>query len=334
MTAMNFDRWEWASLTSEEPVDSQRRIIDAHHHLWDRGESKFLVDDLLAYTQAGHKVTDTVFMECRAFYRETGPEVLRPVGETEFIAGQARVSERRGTRVAAAIVSYADMTLGDAVEEVLNAHEVAGEGRFRGIRHQTTWDADARVRLGPIDNPTLMEEKGFRRGVARLGEAGYTFDAWLYHPQLPQLTGMARANEGTTIVLDHLGGPLGIGPYTDRDEVRSHWRAGMRDLATCPNLVVKLGGIGMDFTFGTGWSSRGRPPGSDEVVAYWGDDIRFVIDTFGPSRCLFESNYPVDRSSIGYTVLWNSFQKIAGGYSDSEREALFSGTAARVYRIS
>jgi predicted TIM-barrel fold metal-dependent hydrolase len=179
-----------------------------------------------------------------------------------------------------------------------------------------------------------MAEPEFRRGVARLGELGYSFDAWLYHPQLPDLTDLARCAERTTIVLNHLGAPLNVGPYRDRDRVRADWQSGLRELATCPNVVVKLGGIGMDFFFATGWSSRSRPPGSDEIVEWWGDDIRWCIDTFGPSRCMFESNYPVDRESFSYTVIWNAFQKIAVDYSDGEQDQLFSDTAIRAYRIS
>jgi L-fuconolactonase len=327
------DRQEWPGLTKETPLDSKRRIVDSHHHLWDRGPtSKYLVEDLLVDTRSGHNVTDTVFVECRTSFRQTGPRPLKPVGETEFVAKQSHASEGRGTRISG-IVSFADLRLGDAVEEVLNAHEVAGAGRFRGIRHSTTWDADPNIRMGAKDDPELMVGDEFRRGVSRLGHSGYSFDAWVYHPQLDQLADLARASEGTTIVVDHLGGPLGIGRYTNRDDVRSHWRAGMATIATCPNVVVKLGGIGMDYKFGTGWSARDRPPGSDEVVRWWGDDIRWCVDTFGPNRCMFESNYPVDRQSMSYTVLWNAFQKVAASYTDDEQNALFSGTAVRVYRI-
>jgi predicted TIM-barrel fold metal-dependent hydrolase len=318
----------------EAPLDSKRRIIDAHHHLWDHGAtSKYLVDDLLGDTRSGHNVTNTVFVECRSSFRRTGPRPLKPVGETEFVARQSLASEGRGTTISA-IVAFADLRLGDAVEEVLNAHEAAGQGRFRGIRHSTTWDADPNIRLGAKDDPDLMAKDEFRRGVVCVGKNGYSFDAWVYHPQLLQLVDLAQASEGTTIVVDHLGGPLGVGRYTNRNEVRSDWRAGMATLAACSNTVLKLGGIGMDYKFGTGWSARGRPPDSDEVVRWWGDDIRWCVDTFGPGRCMFESNFPVDRQSMGYTVLWNAFQKIAAGYTDEEQAALFAGTAARVYRIT
>ena len=330
---MSPDR-QWLALTREEPLDPRRRIIDAHHHLHESGDYKYLLADLVADARSAHNVTDTVFVEAMESYRQAGPEALRPVGETEFVAAQARKSDQGATRIAA-IVAFADLRLGDAVEEVLDAHEVAGEGRFRGVRHSTAWDASPDVSPGYMNpGPGLMADEGFRRGLALLGAKGHSFDAWLYHPQLPQLADLARSVEGTTIVLNHLGVPLNVGPYHDRDAVRAVWRAGMSQLAVAPNAVVKLGGVGMDtYFFRTGWSSWERPPGSDDVVAWWGEDIRWCIDTFGPSRCMFESNYPVDRDAVGYTVLWNAFQKIAAAYSDEEQNQLFAGTAARVYRI-
>jgi L-fuconolactonase len=328
------DRLQWLALTREEPVDPQRRIVDAHHHLNPADDHRYLLDDLISDTRAGHNITHTVYVEAMAGYRPEGPEALRPVGETEFVAAQARESDGRATRIAA-IVPFADLTLGDGLDEVLDAHEIAGEGRFRGIRHPMAWDASPEVPAGYMNPPPgLMADKGFRRGVARLGDQEYSLDAWLYHPQLPELAKLAEAAAGTTIVVNHLGVPLNVGPYANREAVRPEWQQGMYQLAACPNVVVKLGGIGMDsYLFRTGWSSWARPPGSDEVVEWWGDDIRWCIDTFGPSRCMFESNYPVDRDAVGYTVTWNAFQKIAATYSDEEQDDLFAGTAARVYRI-
>jgi L-fuconolactonase len=324
----------WLSLTREDPIDPQRRIIDAHHHLHEAGDRTYLLDDLLADTRAGHNVTHTVFVETSAAYRAGGPEELRPVGETEFAAAQARESAGRETRIAA-IVSFADLTLGPALAAVLDAHETAGTGRFRGIRHPLACDPHPGVPAG-YKRPSagLMADESFRRGVALLGRRGYSFDAYVYHPQLPGLAALARSAEGTTIAVNHLGAPLSVGPYEDRDAARSQWRSGMRQVAGCPNTVVKLGGIGMDgHLHRTGWSSRPRPPASDEVAAWWGEDIRWCIDTFGPARCMFESNYPVDGRAVGYTVLWNAFKNIAARYSGAERDDLFAGTAARVYRI-
>jgi predicted TIM-barrel fold metal-dependent hydrolase len=327
---------DWSTLTREEPIDPSRRIVDAHHHLWGSGEGhsqgeQYLIEDLLADTQAGHNVTETVFMQCMLRYRDSGPEALRPVGETEFVATQAKASEASATRIAA-IVSFADLTLGDAVEEVLRAHERAGEGRFRGIRQPIF--GDPQMSRGDPSVLGRMADAGFRRGLARLGQLGYTFDAFVFHPQLSELADLARVTQETNFVVDHLGGPLNVGPFQNRDEVREVWRRGMRQLVSCENVSVKLGGVGMDSLFATGWSSRAQPPRSDEVVEWWGDDIRWCIDTFGPSRCMFESNFPVDRRSVGYVVLWNAFKKIARGYSESEQNALVADTAASFYRIS
>jgi L-fuconolactonase len=326
---------EWLSLTREDPVDPRRRIVDAHHHLYEEADPlqhtpRYLVDDLLRDTRSGHNVTETVFVECRAAYRQHGPEALRPLGETEFAVAQAEGSEGSATRIAA-IVGFADLTRGDDVEEVLQGHEIAGHGRFRGIRHRVAVDPGLRRPNAPPMG--LLADDSFRRGLSRLGGCGYSFDAWMFHPQLPELADAAAAIPATTFVVEHLGGPLNCGPYVDRDDVREVWQRGVGLLAAHPNVVMKIGGIGMESLFGTDWSSRQRPPSSDEVVARWGDDVRWCIDTLGPSRCMFESNYPVDRRAIGYTVLWNAFQKMAAVYSDEEQDALFAATAARVYRI-
>jgi predicted TIM-barrel fold metal-dependent hydrolase len=331
---------EWITLTKEEPVDPYRPIVDAHHHLHQAGTDKqiYLLEDQLSHTRSGHNVTHTVFVEAGTGFRPAGPEALRPVGETEFVAAQARQSDQRATRVAA-IIPFADLTLGEGLDEVLEAHETAGEGRFRGVRHATTWDASPEIYSGGwsgwTDPPRgLMAESSFRRGVARLDKRGCLFEAYLYHPQIPDLVSLAESFEDMTMVLDHMGMPLNVGPYQDRDSVRSEWRNGLRLLASCPNTVIKLGGMGMDtWFFGAGWASRQRPPGSDDVVDYWGEDIMWCIDTLGPSRCMFESNYPVDRATLDYTVIWNAFQKIAASYSDEEQDDLFAGTAARVYQI-
>ena len=326
------DRQRWLTLTKEEAVDSNRQIVDAHHHVHP-GDNSYLASEWIADARASHNVTHSVFVETMACWRADGPQHLRPVGETEFVAAQALETELSGVTLAA-IVPFADLRLGDQLDEVLDAHETAGAGRFRGIRHPTAWDINPGVPPGYMDpGPRLMADESFRRGFARLGERGFSFDAWIYHPQLVELAELARSAEGTTVILDHLGVPLNVGPYR-RDEVRPQWRDGLRQLVACPNAVIKIGGVGMDtYLFQLGWSTQDRPPDSDQVVRDWGDDIRWCIDTFGPSRCMFESNYPVDRDAVGYTVLWNAFQKIAAGYTDAEQHELFAGTAARIYQI-
>lgn len=332
---MDLYRFEWLASGAESPIDAERDIVDPHHHLWSAPGREFMVPELLAETGSGHRVTETVFVECHSGYRETGPEHLRPVGETEFVLDAAHESEAAGGAVVAAIVSHADMLLGDAAEEVLVAHEVAGQGRFRGIRHATSHDPDPEVRDGhsrPF--PQMMADARFRAGVATLGRLGFSFDAWLLHPQLGELADLARAVPETTIVVDHLGGPIGIGGYRGRrDDVFATWAPALAEVAACPNVVLKVGGIGMEWYFGMGWCDRERPPGSEEVAGYWADWIRHAIDVFGPDRCMFESNFPVDRASLPYSVLWNAFQIVADTYDDAEQDDLFAGTARRVYRI-
>jgi predicted TIM-barrel fold metal-dependent hydrolase len=322
---------EWISLTREEPVDPQRRIIDAHHHLWGEGQGlagapPYLSQHLLA-DMAGHNTVGSVYVECSVGYRPDGPEHLRCVGETEFAAGEAQRSA--GTRAPIlGIVASADLALGEAkVQEVLEAHAEAGGGKFRGIRQLPGGLAHG----GPPRD--LLAEPGFRAGVAQLGRAGYSLDSFCIYSQLPKLAELARETPGTTIVLNHVGMPMYKPEQGPREDVMSVWREGMNTFAACPNVVVKLGGIGMDSQFGMGWTKQDKPPTSDQVVAWWGDDVRFCIDTLGPDRCLFESNFPVDRWAVGYTVLWNAFQKMAAGYSDAEQDQLFSGTAIRVYRL-
>ena len=330
------DQAVWLAQVNETVLDPDLPICDPHHHLWDHPGSRYLLDELLGDTGSGHNVVSTVFVECASMYRADGPDALKPVGETEFVNGVAAMtaSGRYGAiRAAAGIVSLADLTLGSRVGEVLDAHIGVGP-RFKGIRHAVGWDAADSVRNSHT-NPTqgLLLDSTFRKGFAELGKRGLSFDAWLYHPQIPQLTDLARAFPGTTIILDHFGGPLGVGPYEGkRAEIFAYWKEAIRDLAACPNVVAKLGGIAMPIN-GFGFHKRERPATSDELVAATGDYYRHAIDSFGPDRCMFESNFPVDKASCSYRTLWNSFKKIAAGASVSEKSALFHNTAARVYRL-
>ena len=327
---------DWLDQVQEGIVEPDLPICDPHHHLWDHPNHRYLLDELLADLGSGHNVVSTVFMECMSMYRAAGPEALRPVGETEFVNGIAAMSASGGyggSRVCAAIVGYADLTLGAAVGEVLDAHMAASD-RFRGIRHASGWDASDAVRNSHT-NPKrgLLADRAFGDGLRELGKRGLTFDAWLYHPQLPELTALARAFPEQPIVVDHFAGPLGIGPYAGkRTEIFAAWKPNMAALAECPNVVAKLGGLAMPIN-GFGFHKRERPPGSDELAAATRDYYLHAIDCFGPERCMFESNFPVDRQSCSYAVLWNSFKKIAAGFSPSEKAALFHDTAARVYRV-
>ena len=270
-------------------------------------------------------------------YRATGPEEMRPVGETEFINGVAAMSASGiygKTRHCAGIVGHADLTLGSRVEPVLAAHIRAGGDRFRGIRHITAWDADPSIRNPAYSPPRgLLGDKAFREGFAVLGRLGLSFDAWLYHPQIDELADLARAFPATRIVLNHVGGPIGIGAYAGkRDEVFPGWAASIKTLAACPNACVKLGGLGMRMG-GFGFHEQPEPPSSEALAAAWRPYVETCIAAFGASRCMFESNFPVDKGSYGYPVFWNACKLLAKGASKTEKADLFAGTAARFYRL-
>ena len=337
---MQLDRFDWLALRREEALDPERPIVDPHHHLWGERQwsglmAAYLAPQLLEDMTGSHNVVKSVFVDCLSNYDPDREPHMQPVGETEFVADQADYTDAAGGPTIAGIVSHADLLRGEAVEEVLAAHDAAGGGRFRGIRHATGWDPSDEVHdshHGPFEH--MMEATEFRAGARTLARMGFSYDAWLFHPQLPELAALARAVPELTIILNHLGAPLAIGPHgRARAEARAGWRASMRLVAACPNVVLKVGGIGMDVYFATGWAAAEIPPGSEEVAEYWGDDVRFCIDTFGPDRCMFESNFPVDRQSLTYPVLWNALQIMATGYTDAEQDALFSGTATRTYRL-
>jgi L-fuconolactonase len=332
---------DWLALTVEDPLDPHLPICDPHHHLWDqqtgRVAPRYLLDEILEDVGGGHNVVSTVFIECGAMYRTDGPETLRPVGETEFVNGIAAMSASGlygKTRVAAGIVGTADLRLGAAVGAVLDEHIAAGGGRFRGIRRAAAWDPDETVprhRTNP--GPGLFLRDDFRAGFAQLAPRKLTFEAWCYHRQIPDVTALARAFPGTTIVLNHFGGPLGLGSYAGKaQDIHTRWRTDISELATCPNVVAKLGGINMEMN-GFGWHERSRPPGSKELAEATRHYYEFTIEKFGADRCMFESNFPVDKASCSYTVLWNSFKRLTSGCSVADKARLFHGTAARVYHL-
>ena len=322
---------DWLGQTVEDALDPALPIVDPHHHLWDYPDSRYLAEELLGDIRSGHNVVATVFIECHAMYHADGPERLRPVGETAFVE---RFAKANGDGLCAGIVGFADLTLGDELDEVLEAHRAAAPKRFRGIRHAAGWDASDTVRNSHTNPPRhLYLDPDFRAGVARLPAFDMTFEAWLYHTQISELTVLAQAVPDVPIVFDHFGGPLGIGPYAgQRDEILAQWKTDIAALAACPNVVAKLGGINMPIN-GFGWHKAAKPPSSDDLVTATGTYYKHTIDCFGPDRCMFESNFPVDKVSCSYTVLWNAFKKIAANFSATEKAALFHDTAARVYRL-
>ena len=328
----------WLATQEKEPIlEPELPIVDPHHHLWQRGDHRYFLDELLTDLNTGHNIVATVFLECRSMYRAAGPEEMRPVGETEFVAGIAAMSDSGAygkTRVAAGIVGYADLTLGDRVEPVLEAHLRAGGGRFRGVRHSAGWDADPIIGNSRHDmQPHLYQRPDFREGLARLTRLGLSFDAWLYHPQLGDVIDLARTFPATPMVMGHVGGFLGYGPYGGkRDAEFPKWQQSVTELARCSNVVVKLGGMvnrGAAFDF----HAAAAPPSSATIAERWRPFVETCIELFGAGRCMFESNFPVDKMGIGYAALWNGFKRIAGGASADEKRDLFAGTAKRVYRL-
>jgi L-fuconolactonase len=330
------NRTDWLAQVTEPIIEPERPICDPHHHLWDHSDSRYLLDQLLEDTRSGHNIVSTVFVECASMYRDGGPEAMRPVGETEFVNGISAMTASGfygEIRACAGIVSFADLNLGRAVGEVLDAH-MDSSARFRGIRHAAGWDAHDEVRNSHT-NPfaQMFATPSFREGYAELGKRGLSFDAWLYHPQIVELIDLVRAFPDTPVILDHFGGPLGIGPYTDkREEIFSRWREDIAELARCPNVFAKLGGLVMPIN-GFDFHKQDRPATSDEIVEATGRYYRHAIDCFGVECCMFESNFPVDKQSCSYAVLWNAFKKMVADASDSEKAALFHDTAARAYRL-
>ena len=331
----------WLALGREEALEPKMAICDPHHHFWATrqggGEPRYLLAELMADIDLGHNVVSTVFIECGTAFRTEGPRELGPLAETEFVVEIAEAADADPaikTRVAAAIIGTVFLTEGDGAGAVLDAQIATAGGRFRGIRQAASWDASPEVgnhRTEP--GPGLYLNPTFRAGFAHLAPRSLTYEGWCYHPQIPELADLARAFPATTIILDHFGGPIGIGPYAGKgDEVFAAWRAAVGELAECPNVVAKLGGLAMELN-GHGWHKRDRPPSSQALMEATRPYYEETIAVFGPARCMFESNFPVDKMSAGYDVVWNSFKRLVADYTPAEKAALFHDTAARVYGI-
>ena len=337
----------WLRLTKEEPLEPHLPICDPHHHLldypdsfpesrmpkWARLTRHYLLENLMEDITGGHNICETVFVQCGSMYKKDGPQELRPIGETEFVQGiaaQSASGQYGSIAVAAGIVGFADLMLGSTVAHILEAHIAASRTRFRGIRFITTWDASSNI----ASPPSLLSDSKLREGFAQLHKYNLSFDAGLFFPHLPDLAELARAFPDTAIVLNHTGGPLGIGPYTGkREEVFQQWKNGIAELSTCPNVVVKLGGLGHPI-FGFGWNDRTTPVSSTELAKSMAPYYHWCIEQFGVNRCMFESNFPADKVSYSYTVIWNAFKRIVEDFSPRDKAALFHDTAVTVYRLS
>ncbi len=327
----------WLAQVAEEPLEPERPIVDPHHHLWKKRFGRdYLLPEFYGDTGSGHKVVKSVFMECRAFWLREGPEHLRPSGETRYIAELARQSDGGpggNTPRIAGIVAHADLRLANTsmLGELLDLHEEICGGRLRGIRQSAAVDRRAPLFIDVQAPAGLYTDPEFRAGLRVLAARNLVFDAWHYHHQMRDFIDLARAQPECTFVLDHLGTPLGIGPWR-RDELFWQWRKDIAELARCENVHAKLGGLAMPDN-GYGWHEAARPPDSDEFVSAQKQWYLHAIDCFGPRRCMFESNFPVDRLSIGYHVLWNGFKKMVADFGEEEKQALFHDTAAKVYSI-
>ena len=329
-------RETWLAQVVEEAIEPELPICDPHHHFWDRQGDRYLLDQLTQDLGGGHNVVKTVFIECHSMYRAKGPEELRGVGETEFVQGLAAQSasgQYGPTEVAAGIVGNANLMLGAGVTPVLEAQLAASSNRFRGIRFSCAWNRDIEVASSRTNTQGMMHDRRFREGLACLQNMGLSFDALVYHTQLEELAEVAAGFSDTTIILNHVGRPLGVGPYASRrDDVFAQWQKGITAVAQHPNVVVKLGGFG-NLISGHDWHQRPAPPDSAELEGVFKPWLLFTIEQFGPDRCMFESNFPVDKESYGYTTVWNAFKRLSKGFSETERAAMFQGTAEKAYRL-
>jgi predicted TIM-barrel fold metal-dependent hydrolase len=329
-----FNNSDWLAQVTETPIDPDRDIVDPHHHLWPQPDMHYNLDQLWSDTDAGHAVSQTIFMECGAAYRPNGPEHLRPVGETEFVVAAAKQSACESDKATiAGIIAHADLTHPE-LDQILDAQLEASDGLLRGIRHAGAHDEDPSVLAIPGRAPKdLYKNEAFRQGVIRLGERGLTYDTWHYHHQNQDFLSLAAAIPGTTMILDHFGTPLGVGRFAGKhDEIFPSWKDDIAAIANCPNVHAKLGGLAMPDN-GFGWMGRDKPPTSDEFVTAQARYYDHAIACFGADRCMFESNFPVDRLSISYGVLWNGLKKIAVKYDEVDQAAMFSGTARRIYNL-
>ena len=333
---MTSPRQAWLSQIAEEAIEPDLPICDPHHHFWDRDGDRYLLDQLTDDLGGGHNVTQTVFIECHSMYRASGPEEMRSVGEIEFVQGLAAQSasgQYGPTEVAAGIVGNANLMLGDAVQPVLEAHLSASGNRFRGIRFSCAWDASPDVSPGSPNTQGMLADPRLRAGFNILQRMGLSFDALVYHTQLGELAELASAFPNAVIILNHIGRPLGVGPYASRrDEVFADWQQGITAVAQHENVVCKLGGFG-NVISGYPWHQQDVPPTSQDVADTIRPWLEHCIEHFGPERCMFESNFPVDKNSYAYTTCWNAFKRVTAGYSAPEKAAMYQGTAVRAYRL-
>ncbi len=331
-------RKDWLAVTQEPALEPDRPIIDPHHHLWDRPGNRYLFHDLMEDLNSGHNIRATVFLECREMYRAEGPPELRSLGETQFVAGVSAMSESGkygAPHACAGIIGNIDFRIGSRAKGVLEQHVVLSGGRFRGIRNGATWHADPSLRVFTSGaGEGLYLDRSWREGFAALAPLNLSFEAWMFHSQLGDLIDLARAFPETKIVLNHIGGALAVGPYTDkREEVFAEWSTQIAKLGQFPNVYIKLGGLGMPSLMGFEMGRQDSAPSSEQLAKAWRPYLDTCIAAFGPDRAMFESNFPVDKGMCSYANLWNAFKRVAENYSNDEKNAMFHSTALKFYRL-
>jgi predicted TIM-barrel fold metal-dependent hydrolase len=326
----------WLDQRSEQILDPELPIIDPHHHIWEQEGNRYHLDDLMSDLNSGHNILATVFVQAHYGHWDSGPPELRCVGETEQIEILIAEAKRRNipTHVCAAIVGFADLMLGENVAPVLEAHLSMSPERFRGVRHSVSRDPN--FPNGIVLRPApagMLGDSNFRAGLKTLTKHGLTFDAMLYHRQIPELTAMAQALPDLRIVLDHFGCIIGVGPYRGREQENfALWRDDIRELSKCPNVSIKLGGLGMVIC-GPTYHERPEPPSSEKLAEDWRPYVETTIESFGVQRCMFESNFPVDKAMFSYSILWNAFKRLASGSTSDEKAYLFHRAAADFYGL-
>jgi predicted TIM-barrel fold metal-dependent hydrolase len=331
-------RQDWLDKRHEEIIEPGLPIVDPHHHLWDRPGYRYLFPELLADVGSGHNIRATCYEQAREMYRADGPDELKSLGETEFVSGVSAMSasgkmDRRGASPASSASSICGSARAPRASSSVTSR--FSDGRVRGIRNGSTWSDDPMLKTFTAGGPPgLLLDKSFREGFANLAPLGLTFDGWMFQTQLKDLADLARTFPETTVVLNHCGGPLAVGPYAGkREEAFTEWRDRIREVASFPNTYVKLGGLGMR-PIGYTFFDNDQPPSSQDLEKAWRPYIETCITAFGTQRSMFESNFPVDKGTCSYQVLWNAFKRIAAGYSADEKTALFSGAASKAYRLA
>ncbi|MEM7080625.1 MAG: amidohydrolase family protein [Pseudomonadota bacterium] len=324
----------WLATLVEDVLEPELPIIDPHHHLWMRNGYRYLLPEFAVDLDSGHNIVATVFAECHSMYRVDGPPERHSLGETEFVRGQAAMSasgEFRPVRACDVMFGNVDLTLGEAVEPLLEAHMEAAGGRFRGVRISTGWHADDKIH-NVSQREALLLDPQVDAAIGVVDRLGLSLDCWLYHPQLDELARVADAHPDLTIVLNHVGSPILGGPYHGQtDAVFRDWKAAIIRLSARAKVFVKLGAMPIRMPDYTG--DRTLPPGSEEVAAAWRPWMETCIEAFGPARAMYESNFPVQKRWCSYQVCWNAFKRISAGTSAAEKADLFAGAAARAYRI-